>query len=672
MPPTWTNLLSPQNVIVSQPIAERGAQHKYTCLTHRDSIRLLVLHSAAELDAPLQISFLNGSLDSVEGDYEAISYTWGHPQLSFPLYVDDGTCVFVTENLDSALRALRYVHRPRTLWADAVCIDQANDAEKAVQIPLMAQIFRGASRVLAWLGRSASRERGISALQRWSRHRIKYAQHIQAQSLMDLDVFEMNSAIPHHHRPGLFETAMESVIELLQSSWFTRLWIIQEVVFNLDVVLIDGASEMSWTRFISTLHLLRDYRQRQLDTQVSDSEAAIQLVADLWKYNSGFEGSEAGDKQLGIMRLLRTFENHGCADGRDRIFALYSMANDIVPAQGMPSPTKISMDIDYTIDIAGVYKTFASACLIRDRRSASQETPNLDPDLAIPDEHSDTIFSARLARQFHPMHATWPSWVPDWRAEPRIHQEMIGNLQLGDCRVINGDRAHIFTTFRWWDPARDPKERIDELLGVREVRNSKISWEVFPVISVKFRTIDHSFSTVQELYDKVRQSYTSDVAYSKEFLCQIVSEIWPTPGRIDPVKDLFHRSGPSPSDPFKEYIEKALSHACFFVADIDGAKFIGFGNYFLASGDILFPFHTHTPPNTYSDGSSHAPRKHSWKVQELHQALIVRRCKLTEGSKSGGTCRLIGTACLVGPIWEERFRGVDRNGRKGDFDFVLS
>jgi hypothetical protein len=57
----------------------------------------------------------------------------------------------VTENLDHALRRLRRRLGPRWLWADAMCIDQKNDREKEVQIPLMVEIYRGAKRVLAWL-----------------------------------------------------------------------------------------------------------------------------------------------------------------------------------------------------------------------------------------------------------------------------------------------------------------------------------------------------------------------------------------------------------------------------------------------------------------------------------------------------------------------------------------
>ena len=38
------------------------------------------------------------------------------------------------------------------LWIDAICISQTDNAEKALQIPRMGDIYRLANRVVAWLG----------------------------------------------------------------------------------------------------------------------------------------------------------------------------------------------------------------------------------------------------------------------------------------------------------------------------------------------------------------------------------------------------------------------------------------------------------------------------------------------------------------------------------------
>jgi hypothetical protein len=79
-------------------------------------------------------------------------YTWGEPTLICPIYLLDGTRIMVTPILDGALRRLRYSTHKRTLWVDAMCINQMDNRENGVQIPLMVRVFRGARRVLAWLG----------------------------------------------------------------------------------------------------------------------------------------------------------------------------------------------------------------------------------------------------------------------------------------------------------------------------------------------------------------------------------------------------------------------------------------------------------------------------------------------------------------------------------------
>lgn len=140
--------------------------YTYELLPGDNSIRLMHLEPALHVDAPLHFTFATGHVESIVAQYEAISYTWGEPKLEYPLYVDgvEGTCIMVTRNLDAAPRRLRHPTTQRALWADALCIRQADDAEKPKQIPLMTHIFRGANRVLAWLDGGVQEERGMQIL----------------------------------------------------------------------------------------------------------------------------------------------------------------------------------------------------------------------------------------------------------------------------------------------------------------------------------------------------------------------------------------------------------------------------------------------------------------------------------------------------------------------------
>lgn len=38
------------------------------------------------------------------------------------------------------------------IWIDAICINQSDDAEKSVQVAMMADIYAGAKNVIVWLG----------------------------------------------------------------------------------------------------------------------------------------------------------------------------------------------------------------------------------------------------------------------------------------------------------------------------------------------------------------------------------------------------------------------------------------------------------------------------------------------------------------------------------------
>lgn len=83
--------------------------------------------------------------------YRALSYTWGDVTKSRLIWID-GNQVSVGENLWSALYHLRDPRFSKTLWIDALSINQENIREKNYQIPLMPFVYRRAKEVLVWLG----------------------------------------------------------------------------------------------------------------------------------------------------------------------------------------------------------------------------------------------------------------------------------------------------------------------------------------------------------------------------------------------------------------------------------------------------------------------------------------------------------------------------------------
>jgi len=69
------------------------------------------------------------------------------------LHVELDSCqIRVTRNLHAALKRLRFSDRPRTLWVDAICINQADNEEKSHQIALMGEIYGKTTRGIIFLG----------------------------------------------------------------------------------------------------------------------------------------------------------------------------------------------------------------------------------------------------------------------------------------------------------------------------------------------------------------------------------------------------------------------------------------------------------------------------------------------------------------------------------------
>ncbi|KAI0152508.1 heterokaryon incompatibility protein-domain-containing protein [Hypoxylon sp. NC0597] len=92
------------------------------------------------------------ALDSVSGQYEAISFVWGEPSSSCMMDLGEGCYLPLTRNLTEALYQLRHEGHQRILWVDALCVNQHDIDERAQQFILMFDIYRWCNSILVWLG----------------------------------------------------------------------------------------------------------------------------------------------------------------------------------------------------------------------------------------------------------------------------------------------------------------------------------------------------------------------------------------------------------------------------------------------------------------------------------------------------------------------------------------
>lgn len=121
------------------------------------AIQILELLPSRNLKGPICCELRHTSLgENVE--YEALSYAWGEPEPGHTVFINGPHTLDVTRNCLEALTCLRRRFHRRSLWVDAICIDQREDdrskRERDRQINIMGDVYRKAKKVLVWLGPS--------------------------------------------------------------------------------------------------------------------------------------------------------------------------------------------------------------------------------------------------------------------------------------------------------------------------------------------------------------------------------------------------------------------------------------------------------------------------------------------------------------------------------------
>lgn len=68
----------------------------------------------------------------------------------------------------------------RTIWIDAVCIDQSDNAERASQVDLMGEIQGQSSLLVVWLGNVSPRHRHMLSVLKTLRVEVRTAPNLES------------------------------------------------------------------------------------------------------------------------------------------------------------------------------------------------------------------------------------------------------------------------------------------------------------------------------------------------------------------------------------------------------------------------------------------------------------------------------------------------------------
>lgn len=209
-----------------------AVDYSYQPFPNSRSIRLL--HLAPGTDDTLRCSLSFANLYTPP-DYEALSYVWGDPSKKTCIQCD-GKSLFIPTSLAVALRRLRDSTSVRTLWADAICINQEHIPERNQQVALMGTVYSSATRVIAWLGA----DEASAQLAFYLIHRLDLLWPYNHDEVDNIPRLE-----PDH---PIFQdfASWEALAKLVNHPYFKRGWIQQEIGLAKCAVLFCDDFEIPW------------------------------------------------------------------------------------------------------------------------------------------------------------------------------------------------------------------------------------------------------------------------------------------------------------------------------------------------------------------------------------------------------------------------------------------
>lgn len=361
----------------------------------KSEFRLLVLEPGAK-EADIECRLFTARLEETQ-NYEALSYTWsdttydisvyqisdfneGKPSenaqfsVANPMIKVDRRAMPIRTNLYRALISLRYSEKPRTLWIDAICINQSDEKEKNYQVPQMRRIYEQACHVVCWLGpESHGSERVMECASKISRE-LDIA---QKRGLVSKALDEGNG------RDGAYDFRLSCELLIRRQYWF-RTWVIQEIFSAQSTSLHCGSKAVDWEALCALYALLDEYSNYEPEGSAEFISRGNRLRALNDARSRKSVLLNGGEQRLDT--LLVKHRNAAASDPRDKVYAILEMASD---------RHRYNIIVDYGIPV-GILYTQVIQCYIKIYG---------DLFLALP----------RVVRcSSHHL----PSWVPDWNIRP--------------------------------------------------------------------------------------------------------------------------------------------------------------------------------------------------------------------------------------------------------------
>ena len=220
--------------------------------------------------------------------YEALSYVWGSATTSQSILCN-GTELQISQNLHTALCQLCYPNLSRTIWADGICINQKDLSERNTQVQLMGDIYSLAASVIVSLGEPSPdidlavklahtlAEAYAARSEAHAANKWRFEEYHTTDLLLN-NVPDSNQTVRRSAETTIDiigSPGWPALRDLFQRPWFTRAWVLQEVVLSKECYLICRTKAISWDVLTSACSYIREsevafqWSKKMLEEQIT-------------------------------------------------------------------------------------------------------------------------------------------------------------------------------------------------------------------------------------------------------------------------------------------------------------------------------------------------------------------------------------------------------------------
>ncbi|UPK92639.1 hypothetical protein LCI18_003574 [Fusarium solani-melongenae] len=440
--------------------------------------RIAVVHSGKWID-PISCRLDHIRVEPTpERSYIALSYVWGSRTAVESIRLN-GQDHNIGVNLACAIRHLRDEEQDVVIWINAVCINQGNLYERSTQVAMMRGIYSSAKRVVVYLGDGAyyripkdyTRKYPSVGVTFWNDARddallgrfawFSFCTICLIRILSDLDrcrdVMESIAEGSDASKQDMFELLRS----LINSRWWHRIWVVQEITVTPEVMIQYGNVKAPWQMFESAADAC-DRLGWGPDQDGAESFLGIKReyakvlprfsrqVLDIKRLRSRWRESKGAD----LLSLLQEFSGRLATDERDKVFALLGLAR----GNKMIQP-------NYSLDTAEVYRQTIIG-LIRDGGSLAALAGDLRR------KNSQNI----------------PSWIPDWSAvfEEPDYRRM--TLQKTYSACSQWRMKFVYSEHEYWEHVA---QGMQDLLDALKFGEHKLPVEIRGALG-KYRQFIHA------------------------------------------------------------------------------------------------------------------------------------------------------------------------------------